>query len=143
MHSLSTAMARIEGIPTRMQLGCRLRADMEDAEYDPRCCIWIECCLPGSGWVPTDIVVAGAGDREARMKPYGKLDAQRMWLWQGRGFDLVPKQSAPPIQTMPCGWAEVDGAPIDVLPAADKTPSRLKRTIRFQEITPEPATSAK
>jgi hypothetical protein len=143
MHSLFIAMARSQGIPARMEFGYRLKAEKEDAEFDPSYRCWVEYFLPGSGWVPTDIVVADAGEREARMASYGKLDARRVWLWQGRGLDLVPKQSGPPIQTMSCGWAEIDGVPVDVLPAADKTPSRLKRTIRFQDLTPKAATAAK
>jgi transglutaminase-like putative cysteine protease len=143
MHSLFIALARTEGIPARIQFGYRLKPDMENTEYDPSYRCWVEYFLPGSGWVPTDIVVADAGERDARMSHYGNLDAQRVWLWQGRGIDLVPKQSGPAIQTMLCGWAEIDGVPVDVLPAADKTPSKLKRTIRFQDLTPKPATAAK
>ena len=67
------------------------------------------------------------------------LDARRVWLWQGRGLDLVPKQNGEPIQTMLCGWAEIDGKPVDVLPAADGSPSKLRRTIRFKELTPKEA----
>ena len=68
------------------------------------------------------------------------LDARRVWLWQGRDLDLVPKASNSSIETMICGWAEIDGAPVDVLPAKDGTPSKLRRTITFQDLTPkEPA----
>ena len=38
---------------------------------------------------------------------------------------------------MSCGWAEIDGVPVDVLPAADGSPSKLARTIVFQDLTPE------
>jgi hypothetical protein len=143
LHSLFIALARAQGIPARMQFGYRLKADKEDTDYDPSYRCWVEFYLPGSGWVPTDIVVADAGERDARMASYGKLEARRVWLWQGRNLDLVPHQSGPAIQTMLCGWAEIDGVPVDVLPAADKTPSKLKRTIRFQDLTPKPTTAAK
>jgi hypothetical protein len=99
--------------------------------------------LPGSGWVPTDIVVADAGEASARKDSYGKLDARRVWLWEGRDLDLVPKQSGAPIQTMLCGWAEIDGVAVDVLPATDGTPSKLSRTILFQDLTPKDPTAAK
>jgi transglutaminase-like putative cysteine protease len=143
LHSLFIAMARSQGIPTRMEFGYRLKGEKEDTDYDPSYRCWVEYFLPGSGWVPTDLVVADAGAKEARAANYGTLDARRVWLWQGRGLDLVPKQSGAPIQTMSCGWAEIDGVPVDVLPAADKTPSKLKRSIRFQDLTPKPATAAK
>jgi hypothetical protein len=135
LHSLFIAAARSQGVPARMQFGYRLKADKEDTEYDPSYRCWVEYFLPSAGWVPTDIVVADAGEPAARPAQYGTLDARRVWLWQGRSLDLVPKQSGGPIETMLCGWAEIDGEPVDVLPAADGTPSKLRRTIRFKELT--------
>lgn len=137
LHALFIAAARHEGIPARMQYGYRLRADKADTDYDPSYRCWIETFLPGSGWVPTDVVVADAGEKSARAGSYGTLDSRRVWLWQGRGLVLTPRQSGEPIQTMLCGWAEIDGKPVDVLPAADGTPSKLSRSIRFQELTAE------
>jgi hypothetical protein len=32
------------------------------------------------------------------------------------------------------GWAEIDGVAVDVLPADDGTPSKLTRTIQFEEV---------
>lgn len=139
LHSLFIALARAEGIPARIQFGYRLRADKENTEYDPSYRCWVEAYLPGSGWVPTDIVVADAGEASARMSNYGHLDARRVWLWQGRGLELTPKQASGPIETMSCGWAEIDGQAVDVLPAKDGTPSKLRRTILFQDLTPKTA----
>jgi hypothetical protein len=137
LHSLFIAAARSQGIPARMQYGYRLKADKEKTEYDPSYRCWVEFFLPGSGWVPTDIVVADAGESAARKESYGKLDARRVWLWQGRGLELVPRQAAGPIQTMSCGWAEIDGVAVDVLPSPDgKIPSKLRRTIWFEELKP-------
>jgi hypothetical protein len=143
LHSLFIAMARSQGIPARIQFGYRLNAQKEDTDYDPSYRCWVEYYLPGSGWVPTDIVVADAGESDARAKSYGTLDARRVWLWQGRSLELSPKQAGAPIETMLCGWAEIDGRPVDVLPAADGTPSKLGRTIRFQDLTPKEAPAAK
>jgi len=137
LHALFIAAARSQGIPARMQYGYRLKADKENTDYDPSYRCWIEFFLPGAGWVPTDIVVADAGDASARMAQYGTLDARRVWLWRGRDLDLVPKQNGAPIQTMSCGWAEIDGVPVDVLPAKDGTPSKLRRSIRFEDLTPK------
>ncbi|MFN0244330.1 MAG: transglutaminase-like domain-containing protein [Planctomycetota bacterium] len=139
LHALFIAAARAQGIPARIQFGYRLNAAKEDTEYDPSYRCWVEFYLPDAGWVPTDIVVADAGDASARVANYGTLDARRVWLWQGRTLDLVPKQKAASIETMLCGWAEIDGKPVDVLPAADGTPSKLGRTIRFQDLTPKVA----
>jgi transglutaminase-like putative cysteine protease len=140
LHSLFIAAARSQGIPARMQFGYRLKPDKEDTEYDPSYRCWVEYFLPNAGWVPTDVVVADAGESAARKGQYGMLDARRVWLWQGRGLDLVPRQNGGPIQTMLCGWAEIDGVPVEVLPAADGSPSRLSRTILFDELTPPDAT---
>ncbi len=138
LHSLFIAMARSQGIPTRLQFGYRLKADKEGTDYDPSYRCWVEYFLPGSGWVPTDLVVADAGEPSARAENYGRLDARRVWLWQGRGFDLAPKQAGGAIQTMLCGWAQIDGVAVDVLPAADGTPSKVKRSIKFEDLTPKP-----
>ena len=122
-----------------MQYGYRLKSEKEDTDYDPSYRCWVEYFLPGSGWVPTDIVVADAGDTSARAANYGTLDARRVWLWRGRGVDLAPQQKGEPIQTMLCGWAEIDGQTVDVLPGKDGSPSKLRRSIRFQDLTPKVA----
>jgi hypothetical protein len=143
LHSLFIAAARAAKIPARMQYGYRLNAAKENTEYDPSYRCWVEFYLPGSGWVPTDIVVADAGDASARKQFYGMLDARRVWLWEGRGLELVPRQASAPIETMSCGWAEIDGVAVDVLPAADGSPSKLSRTITFQDLTPKEPLAAK
>jgi len=139
LHSLFIAAARSQGIPARMQYGYRLNPAKQGTEYDPSYRCWVEFYLPQAGWVPTDLVVADAGLAEDRAKSYGTLDARRVWLWQGRDLELIPRQNGAPIETMSCGWAEIDGEPVDVLPADDGTPSKLRRTIVFQELTPDAA----
>jgi hypothetical protein len=142
LHSLFIAAARSQGIPARIQFGYRLNPAKENTDYDPSYRCWVEYYLQGLGWVPTDIVVADAGEPAARAKNYGTLDAKRVWLWSGRGLELQPKASNPSIETMSCGWAEIDGVPVDVLPAADGTPSKLRRTIRFTDLTPKDMAAA-
>jgi hypothetical protein len=139
LHSLFIALARAQGIPARIQFGYRLKADKENTEYDPSYRCWVEAYLPDSGWVPTDIVVADGGEPSARVASYGHLDARRVWLWQGRGLELTPKQASGPIETMSCGWAEIDGQAVDVLPSSDGKPSKLARTVHFQDLTPKAA----
>lgn len=135
LHSLFIAAARSQGIPARMQYGYRLNPAKENTEYDPSYRCWVEFYLPNAGWVPTDIVVADSGEPEQRTERYGTLDARRVWLWRGRDLELTPRQNGAPIQTMSCGWAEIDGEPVDVLPGHDGSPSKLRRTIVFEELT--------
>lgn len=137
LHSLFIAMARAEGIPARLQMGYRLKPENDGKRADPGYRCWVEFWLDGSGWVPTDIVVADGTDSASRTVRWGQLDARRIWLWEGRGFDLVPQQSGPPIQTMFCGWAEIDGTPVDALPADDGRPSKLSRTVLARDVTDE------
>ncbi len=137
LHSLFIAAARSQGIPARIQFGYRVKPDKEGQEYDPSYRCWVEFYLTGLGWVPTDVVVADAGEAAKRMANYGTLDARRVWLWQGRSLELEPRQAAGPIETMSAGWAEIDGVAVDVLPSKDGKPSKLGRTITFTEITPK------
>ncbi len=137
LHSLFIAMARDRGIPARMQYGYRaLDSKAGPNAYDPGYRCWVEYFVPGLGWVPTDIV---ASDNAGESNPaqWGSLSAGRVWLWSGRSFELSPTSSAGPIHTMTCGWAEIDGTPVDPLPAADGTPPQMTRTIRFDILSQE------
>lgn len=138
LHSLFIAMARAEGIPSRLQFGYRLTpANEKKVDADPGYRCWVEYFLPGLGWVPTDIVVADSGEPAKRASAWGTLDDRRVWLWEGRGFTLKPAQTGGPIQTMIVGHAEVDGQAVDPLPAADGTPSKLERRITFEVLGSE------
>ncbi len=135
LHALFIAMARSQGIPARIQFGYRLTpANEGKADVDPGYRCWVEYYIVGMGWVPTDIVVADSGERAARAARWGTLDDRRLWLWEGRGHTLAPAQTGPPIQTMIVGYAEIDGQPVDPLPAADGTPSKLSRRITFSVV---------
>src|SRR6185436_12319929 len=81
LHSLFIAAARAVGIPARIEFGYRLNPTKEWTDYDPSYRCWVEYNLPGMGWVPTDLVVADAGDASGRFANYGTLDARRVWLW--------------------------------------------------------------
>jgi transglutaminase-like putative cysteine protease len=142
LHALFIALARSQGIPARLQFGYRLTpANEGKADVDPGYRCWVEFHLAGLGWVPTDIVVADSGEREARKTRWGTLDDRRVWLWEGRGHTLDPAQTGPPIQTMIVGYAEIDGQPVDPLPAADGTPSKLARRISFSVVERSGATT--
>jgi transglutaminase-like putative cysteine protease len=130
LHSLFIALARARGIPARMQYGYRVLDARAGTTYDPGYRCWVEVFLPGTGWVPTDVVAAD-GVTDPALPAFGTLSATRVWLWEGRSFALAPAAVAERVDTMICGWAEVDGVPVDVLPSADGKPSRLGRTVRF------------
>lgn len=139
LHSLFIALARARGIPARMQYGYRaLDSKAGPNAYDPGYRCWVEYFVPGLGWVPTD-VVASDNAGESNPAQWGSLSAGRVWLWSGRSFELSPKSSQGAIDTMTCGWAEIDGSPVDPLPAADGTPPQLTRTIRFDILAQEKA----
>lgn len=133
LHSLFIALARERGIPARLQYGYRVLDSKAGSSYDPGYRCWIEVFVPGSGWVPTDIVAAD-GASDAGGPQVGSLSATRVWLWEGRSFELSPPAAQGRIDTMICGWAEVDGKPVDPLPAADGAPSKLARTVRFSVV---------
>ena len=131
LHSLFIALARARAVPARMQYGYRLLdAKAGPTAYDPGYRCWIEVFIPGAGWVPTDIVAADGAKDDVPNK-WAALSATRVWLWQGRSFELTPKAATSRIDTMTCGWAEIDGKAVDVLPAADGSPSKLTRTVQF------------
>lgn len=132
LHSLFIALARARGIPARMQYGYRLLDGREGETYDPGYRCWVEFFVPGAGWIPTDIVAADNAPPSSRR--WVSLSSTRVWLWSGRSFDLAPATTSGPVHTMLCGWAEIDGQPVEVLPADDGTPSRLKRTVRYDVI---------
>ena len=129
-------MARSRGIATRMQYGYRLLDAKEGEAFDPGYRCWVEYFVPGAGWVPTDIVAA---DNAAEDHPHrwSSLSPYRIWLWEGRSFELAPKNASGPVHTMLCGWAEIDGKAVDPRPGIDGKPSSLSRTVRFSVLKHE------
>jgi hypothetical protein len=134
LHSLFIALARARAVPARLQYGYRLLDAKAGAPFDPGYRCWIEFFVPGAGWVPTDIVAADNAEAITD-KRWASLSATRVWLWEGRSFELTPEEQAGPVHTMLCGWAEIDGKPVEVLPSADGSkPSNLRRTVKFDVI---------
>jgi hypothetical protein len=135
LHSLYIALARARGIPARLQMGYRAQAKNLGKEVDPGYRCWPETFVPGYGWVPSDIVEADAvaSDDPMRVRWMNGLTERRVWLNEGREFELKPKQSAPGrVNTMIIGYAEIDGKPARVLPDGDKA-AQLARTILVNE----------
>lgn len=133
LHSLFIALARARGIPSRLEMGYRLNPKNEGKEYDPGYRCWVEYFLPGSGWVPADIVEADAPGGLGPERWFTGLTEWRLWLNEGREFQLRPGQAAGPVNTMIIGHAEIDGRPARVLPDGDR-PAQLRRTIQFTEL---------
>lgn len=142
LHSLFIALARARGIPSRLQMGYRAQAKNLGLEVDPGYRCWAESFVPGYGWVPMDLVEAdgvAAGDEGMRLRWMNGLTERRVWLNEGRDFNLVPKQAGPRVNTMIIGYAEIDGKAARVLPEGALAP-QLSRTIRCVERTAgEPA----
>lgn len=133
LHSLFIAMARSRGIAARMQYGYRLLDAKEGAEFNPGYRCWVEYFIPGAGWVPTDIVAADNAD-EANPYRWSSIGPYRVWLWHGRSFELSPKAEHGRVDTMLCGWAEIDGQEVDPLPGKDGSPPQMTRTVSFKVV---------
>lgn len=131
LHSMFIALARARGIAARMQYGYRLLDAKEGAEFDPGYRCWVEYFVPGGGWIPTDIVAADNAD-ETNPYRWSSLSPYRVWLWEGRSFELTPPAAAGAVDTMLCGWAEIDGKAVDPLPAADGSPPAMTRQVAFR-----------
>jgi transglutaminase-like putative cysteine protease len=134
IHSLFIALARARGIPARLQMGYRLREANEGKDVDPGYRCWAEYFLPGYGWVPTDLVEAEDPKGLGPARWFSGLTARRLWLNQGREFNLPGRDSRDHrVNIMTIGYAEIDGVAARVLPEGDK-PAQLSRTVRYTEV---------
>jgi transglutaminase-like putative cysteine protease len=135
MHALFIAMARSQGIPARLQMGYRLREANLGKETNPGYRCWVEYFVPNYGWVSSDIVEADDPKGPGRARWFTGLTERRLWLNEGREFNLSGKTAPGRINTMIVGYAEIDGVPARVLPDGDKKP-QLARTVKYTEIAP-------
>lgn len=133
LHSLFITLARAAGIPARLQMGYRLNPKNEGKDYDPGYRCWVEYFLPGYGWISADVVEADAPEGLGPNRWFTGLTEWRVWLNEGREFELRPRQAAGPVNTMIIGHAELDGRPARVLPEGDLA-AQLSRKIRFREV---------
>lgn len=137
MHSLFIALARSRGIPARLQMGYRLREANEGKETDPGYRCWVEYFLPGYGWIPSDIVEADDPKGLGRDRWFSGLTERRLWLNQGREFDLPGRSvTSHRVNTMIIGYAEIDGVEARVLPEGELKP-QLSRTVYYTELKPD------
>ena len=137
MHSLFIALARARGLPARLQMGYRLKPANEGKDVDPGYRCWAEYFLPGYGWVPADVVEADDPAGLGRTRWFSGLTEWRLWLDEGREFDLAGRAAPGRVNTMVIGYAEIDGVPARVLPEGDK-PAQLARSVRFDQLGSTP-----
>jgi hypothetical protein len=133
LHSLFISMARARSIPSRLQMGYRLQEKNDGKEVDPGYRCWVEYFLPGHGWVPADIVEADAEGGLGPEQWFDGLTDRRLWLNEGRNFDLAGRRSKERVNTMVIGYAEIDGVPVRLLPEGDK-PAQMTRKVLFTEV---------
>jgi len=133
LHSLFIALARARGIPARLQMGYRLNPQKKGEVYDPGYRCWVEYFLPGYGWVSADIVEADAPGGLGPTRWFTGLTEWRLWLNEGREFELRPAQAGAPVNTMIIGHAEIDGRAARVLPEGELA-AQLHRNVRFEEL---------
>ena len=134
-HSLYAAMARSVGLPTQMVYGAFFKGPLDGKDEDQSYHCWIEVWAPNLGWIPLDVAVADVfvddfQINEANAKRveltvadgfhgpdpgmveyyFGNLDARRVTFNRGRDLELQPAPAAGPVNAMPKGHVEVDGA---------------------------------
>lgn len=135
LHSLFISLARARGIPTRLQMGYRLNPKNADKSYDPGYRCWVEYFLPGYGWISADIVEADATGGQGPERWFTGLTEWRLWLNEGREFQLRPEQASSRVNTMIIGHAEIDGKVARVLPdEAQGLAAQHSRKVRFTEL---------
>ena len=141
LHSMFIAMARARGIPARLQMGYRLRETNAGKEVDPGYRCWAEYFVPNYGWVSADIVEADDPKGLGRTRWFTGLTERRLWLNEGREFNLAGRTVKNRVNTMIIGYAEIDGVEARVLPDdALALKAQLTRTVKYTEVTAAAAT---
>jgi transglutaminase-like putative cysteine protease len=133
-HSLWAALARAEGIPTRIVYGAFFKAELDGKDKDQSYHCWPEFYVPQVGWVPHDVAVADifvgdfettkANDERVRLTTadgykgadkakvdyyFGSLDERRVTFSRGRDLTMSPKQDAGPVNALAKAYIEIDG----------------------------------
>jgi len=133
-NSLWTALARSQGIPTRIVYGSFFKSELDGQDVDQSYHCWIEFYAQGAGWIPHDVAVANiyygditltkdnqtlvarsTGDGYHGPDPkkvdyyFGNIDERRVAWSQGRDLTLNPRQDGDPINAMIKAYVEIDG----------------------------------
>ena len=135
-HSLWAALARAQGIPTRIVYGSFFKAELDGKDKDQSYHCWPEFYVPGAGWVPHDVAVADifvgdfeitktndekvrlttadgykGGDKAKVEYYFGSIDERRVTWSRGRDLTMSPKQDGGPVNALAKAYVEVDGKP--------------------------------
>jgi len=135
-HSLWAALARAQGIPTRIVYGSFFKAELDGKDKDQSYHCWQEFYVPGAGWVPHDVAVADifmgdfettqTNDEKVRLTTadgykgadkakvdyyFGSIDERRVTWSRGRDLTMSPKQDAGPVNALAKAYIEIDGKP--------------------------------
>jgi transglutaminase-like putative cysteine protease len=133
-HSLWAALARAQGIPTRIVYGSFFKAELDGKDKDQSYHCWPEFYVPGAGWVPHDVAVADifvgdfkttpANDEKVRLTTadgykggdpakveyyFGNIDERRVVWSRGRDLAMNPKQDDGPVNALAKAYIEIDG----------------------------------
>ena len=137
LNSYFITLARARGIPARLNMGYRLQeknyGKLVDAGY--RC--WVEYFVPNFGWTSADVVEADTPGGLGHERWLSGLTSRRIWLNQGREFNLGNDIAVGRVNNMTIGYAEIDGKPVRLLPEGELKP-QLTRIVRFTEVAVEP-----
>jgi transglutaminase-like putative cysteine protease len=111
-HSLFMSLSRLEGVPTRFEMGYSMLAEGEkNHEGGYHCWAWFYDDA-GKAWIPVDISEADKHPEKAEYF-FGNLDAERITFSVGRDIRL-PGMKGTPLNYLPSGaYVEVDGKPLD------------------------------
>jgi transglutaminase-like putative cysteine protease len=133
-HSLWVAMARSQGIPSRIVYGSIPKPTLDGKDTDQSYHCWPEFHVKGIGWVPHDVAVAdlyvdefplddtnktgveltsalGYKGKDPKMVDYyfGNIDERRVTWNRGRGHLLEGASSA--VDSLPKAYVEINGKP--------------------------------
>lgn len=112
-HSLFIGMARSQDIPARFVIGLPVPDSPEGPIGGYHC--WAEFWDDDRGWVPVDS--SEAKKRDLADAYYGRLPNDRVEFTTGRDLLLEPRQSGEPLNYFIYPYVEVDGKPLDDVPA--------------------------
>lgn len=137
LNSYFITLARARGIPARLNMGYRLLEKNKGKMVDPGYRCWVEYFVPNYGWISADVVEADTPGGLGHERWFSGLTSRRVWLNQGREFNLGDGIAVGRVNHMSIGYAEIDGKPVRLLPDGELKP-QLTRKVRFTEIDSEP-----
>lgn len=136
IHSLWAALARAQGIPTRIVYGSFFKAELDGKDKDQSYHCWVEFYVPQAGWVPHDVAIADifvgdfettrtndekvrlttadgykGGDKAKVEYYFGSIDERRVVWSRGRDLAMNPRQEGGPVNALAKAYVEIDGKP--------------------------------